>query len=49
MPIEKTYPSYQLTKDQLMQLDVDGAVELFNKDGSILCRLTLEKNNSSKT
>ena len=46
MPIEKTYPSYQLTKDQLMKLDIDGSVELFNEDGSIQCRLTLEKNNA---
>jgi hypothetical protein len=48
-PIEKTYPTYPMTKDQLMKLDTDGSVELFNKDGSILCRLTLEKNNASKT
>lgn len=46
MPIEKTYPTYSMTKDQLMKLDTDGSVELFNKDGSILCRLTLEKNNA---
>ena len=46
MHIEKTYPSYQLTKDQLMKLDVDGSVELFNEDGSIQCRLTLEKNSA---
>ena len=46
MPIEKTYPSYTLTKDQLMKLDMYGAVDLFNEDGSIQCRLNLEKQNA---
>jgi len=43
MSIEPTYPSYEITDEQLGTLMGDGAVNILKEDGSILVRLVMRK------